>query len=138
MRKGKKIKYDGLQFQSGLEKYCYIRLKANKLFEGYETETYTIMESFSFPDDIYAKTSAGKGEFKQRPRTIREIKYTPDFVGRDYVIECKGWPNEAYPLRKKLYLQWEKNNKTGRKFYEPRVKADVDKTIELIKRNRKN
>lgn len=137
MRKGKKIKYDGLQFQSGLEKYCYIQLKANKLFEGYESETFRVMEGFSLPNEIYAKTSAGKGEYKLRTGVIRPIDYTPDFIGRDYIIECKGWPNEAYPLRKKLFLQWLKNNKIGKAFFEPRNRKDVDQTIDLIKINRK-
>ena len=42
----KKISYDGISFASGLERYTYIALKKNKLYEGYESETSQIVESF--------------------------------------------------------------------------------------------
>ena len=39
----KKISYDGINFASGLERYTYIALKKNKLFEGYENETFQLI-----------------------------------------------------------------------------------------------
>ena len=31
------------------------------------------------------------------------IKYTPDFIGKDFIIETKGRANESFPLRWKLF-----------------------------------
>ena len=91
----KKISYDGISFASGLERYTYIALKKNKLYEGYENETFQIVESFQFPNISYEKQANSKGEYVNRgSKKILGIKYTPDFIGKDYIIECKGRPNE--------------------------------------------
>ena len=42
----KKITYDGINFASGLERYTYMALKKNKLFEGYENEVFQLIEGF--------------------------------------------------------------------------------------------
>ena len=45
-----------------------------------------------------------KETYKDRGcKKILPIKYKPDFVGRDFVIECKGRANESFPLRWKLF-----------------------------------
>ena len=31
-------------------------------------------------------------------RKILNIKYTPDFVGHNFIIECKGRANETFPI----------------------------------------
>lgn len=36
-------------------------------------------------------------------KKYRPMTYLPDFVGKDFIIECKGFPNEAWPLREKLF-----------------------------------
>lgn len=33
------------------------------------------------------------------------MTYTPDFIGSDYIIECKGMPTDAFKLKWKLF-QW--------------------------------
>jgi hypothetical protein len=49
----------------------------------------------------------GKGVYKNRGcKKILPITYKPDFVGRDFVIECKGRANESFPLRWKLFKAW--------------------------------
>ena len=44
----KKIVCDKITFASGLEKYTYLALKENKLFEGYENQVFQLIESFNF------------------------------------------------------------------------------------------
>ena len=91
----KKVIYDGIKFASGLEKYMYIALKKAKIKAKYEGETYTIQEGFEFDVQSYERQSNGKGEFKNRGnKKILPIKYTPDFVSRSFIIECKGRANE--------------------------------------------
>ena len=134
----KKISYDGISFASGLERYTYIALKKNKLYEGYESETFQIVESFQFPNISYEKQANSKGEYINRgSKKILGIKYTPDFIGKDYIIECKGRPNESFPLRWKLFKLWLTKNNIGKILYKPQNQKEVDRTIVLIKEHRK-
>ena len=134
----KKISYDGISFASGLERYTYIALKKNKLYEGYESETFQIVESFNFPNISYEKQANSKGEYINRgSKKILGIKYTPDFIGKDYIIECKGRPNESFPLRWKLFKLWLTKNNIGKILYKPQNQKEVDRTITLIKEHRK-
>jgi|TARA_Y100000748_G_scaffold299320_1_gene295971 hypothetical protein len=134
----KKISYDGINFASGLEKYTYIALKKAKLFEGYENEFFQLIDTFNFKNIAYEKQANGKGEYKDRgQKKILGIKYTPDFVGKDYIIECKGRANESFPLRWKLFKLWLTKNKIGKTLYKPQNQKEVDLTIILIKNQRK-
>ena len=134
----KKISYDGISFASGLERYTYIALKKNKLYEGYESETFQIVESFQFPNISYEKQANSKGEYINRGnKKILGIKYTPDFIGKDYIIVCKGRPNESFPLRWKLFKLWLTKNNIGKILYKPQNQKEVDRTIALIKEHRK-
>ena len=134
----KKISYNGISFASGLERYTYIALKKNKLYEGYESETFQIIESFNFPNISYEKQANSKGEYINRgSKKILGIKYTPDFIGKDYIIECKGRPNESFPLRWKLFKLWLTKNNIGKILYKPQNQKEVDRTIALIKEHRR-
>ena len=134
----KKISYDGINFASGLERYTYMALKKEKLFEGYENEVFQLVEGFNFENQSYEKQSNGKGEYTNRgQKKVLGIKYTPDFVGKDYIIECKGRANESFPLRWKLFKLWLTKNKIGKTLYKPQNQKEVDRTVMLIKENRK-
>lgn len=135
----KKISYDGINFASGLERYTYIALKKAKLFEYYEGENFALIDSFDFPNESYEKQANGKGEYINRGiKKILGIKYTPDFTGKDYIIECKGRANESFPLRWKLFKLWLTKNNIGRTLYKPQNQKEVDLTIQMIKEKRKN
>jgi len=134
----KKIIHDGIKFASGLEKYTYLSLRDNKLFEGYENQVFQLVESFNFRNKAYEKQANGKGEYINRgEKKILGIKYTPDFVGKDYIIECKGRANESFPIRWKLFKLWLTKNKIGKTLYKPQNQKDVDQMIMLIKEKRK-
>lgn len=136
--RAKKVSYDGINFASGLERYTYIALKKNKLFEGYENEVFQLIEGFDFNNEAFEKQANGKGEYTNRgQKKILGIKYTPDFVGKDYIIECKGRANESFPLRWKLFKLWLTKNKIGKTLYKPQNQKEVDLTMILIKERRK-
>ena len=135
----KKISYDGINFASGLERYTYMALKKHKLFEGYENEVFQLIESFNFKNEAFEKQANGKGDYTNRgQKKILGIKYTPDFVGKDYIIECKGRANESFPIRWKLFKLWLTKNNIGKTLYKPQNQKEVDQTMTLIKDNRKN
>ena len=129
----KKVKYDGINFASGLERYMYQALKKAKIKAKYEGETYEVISGFDFINPSYERTANGKGEFKQRGgKKILPIKYTPDFVGKDFIIECKGRANESFPLRWKLFKKYLADNKLYYRLYKPQNQKECDKVIELI------
>ena len=110
----KRTTYDGINFASGLEKYMYKALKDAGIDALYEGETFELSEGFDFPFKCYERCSNGKGEFKNRGNSkVLNIKYTPDFIGKGFVIECKGRANESFPLRWKLFKKLIKERKLG-------------------------
>ena len=138
-RGGSKVQHDGVSFSSGLEKYCYIQLKKHKLFEKYEGEVFELVEGFAFSQDCYSRQANGKGDYCNRTgRKILNIKYTPDFTGRDYIIETKGFANESFPMRWKLFKKWLVDNEDDRAIYKPQTQKEVDTTIRLILEKREN
>jgi len=66
---------------------------------------------------------------------VRAITYTPDFVDPDgkWIIETKGYANESFPLRWKLFKKHLKD--TGKQYvlFMPRNKVQVLEVLELVK-----
>jgi len=135
----KKVMYNGITFASGLEKYMYIALCKAKIKAKYEGETYTVFEGFEFDNDSFEKQSNGKGEFVNRGcKKILPIRYTPDFIADDFIIECKGRANESFPIRWKMFKKYVKDNLPNVTLYKPQNQKDCDKVVELIINKRKN
>jgi len=131
--RAKKASMDGIQFRSGLEKNTYIALKEAGLFELYEEEVFQLIEGFILPNICIEKQANGKGELIDRgQKKVLGIKYTPDFTGKDYIIECKGRANESFPLRWKLFKRWCVKNKDTRPLYKPQNQKDIAIMIKLI------
>ena len=136
--RAKKASADGIQFRSGLEKHTYLALKEAGLYEMYEVEVFQIIDGFTLPNLSIEKQANGKGEFVNRGgKKILGIKYTPDFTGFDYIIECKGRANESFPLRWKLFKRWLVNNGETRTLYKPQNQKDLAIMIKLILDGRK-
>jgi len=131
--RAKKVVYDGITFASGLEKYMYRALKKAKVKAKYEGRTYTIQSGFEFNMDSYERQSNGKGEFKNRGnKKILPIKYTPDFIGDGFIIECKGRANESFPMRWKLFKGYINTVQPYVTLYKPQNQKECDQVIELI------
>ena len=134
--RAKKVVYDGITFASGLEKYMYRALKKAKVKAKYEGRTYTIQSGFEFNMDSYERQSNGKGEFKNRGnKKILPIKYTPDFIGDGFIIECKGRANESFPIRWKLFKGYVNTVQPYVTLYKPQNQKECDQVIELITKN---
>jgi hypothetical protein len=129
----KKVSYDGINFASGLERYMYMALKKAKIKAEYEGETFVLQEGFDFTSIAYERQANGKGEFRDRGRKkILPIKYTPDFVGKDFIIECKGRANESFPLRYKMFKKWIQENRPNTTLYKPQNQGHCDQVIQAI------
>tara|TARA_R110002167_G_scaffold86698_2_gene234555 strand:+ start:9612 stop:10049 length:438 start_codon:yes stop_codon:yes gene_type:complete len=131
--RAKKVVYDGITFASGLEKYMYKALKDANIKAEYEGETFVLMESFHFGVTSYERQSNGKGDMKDRGnKKVLSIKYTPDFVGSDFIIECKGRANESFPLRWKMFKNYIQNTKPHVILYKPQNQSECDFVINRI------
>ena len=137
--RSKKVMFNGITFASGLEKYMYMALCKAKIKAKYEGETYTVFEGFEFDNDSFEKQSNGKGEFVNRGcKKILPVRYTPDFIADDFIIECKGRANESFPIRWKMFKKYVKDNLPNVTLYKPQNQKDCDKVVELIINKRKN
>ena len=132
VKNAKKSTYDGKTFQSNLELYCYKELEKAKVNVDYEEHTFTIFDPIVYPQACYEGTTK---KLYNKGSKIRAITYTPDFVDPNgkFIIETKGYANESFPLRWKLFKKHLKDNNHHYVLFMPRNNAQVDEVIELIK-----
>ena len=135
----KKVTYDWIKFASGLERYMYMALKKAKIKAKYEGETFVLLSGFHFENEVYERQSNGKGEFVNRGcKRILPIKYTPDFIGDDFIIETKGRANESFPMRWKLFKRLIVEQFPNTTLYKPQCQKECDETINLILEKRRS
>ena len=134
----KKISYDGHNFASGLAKYMYMALVKAKIKAKYEGETFVLLNGFHFENEVYERQANSKGEFIHRgEKRILPIKYTPDFIGEDFIIETKGRPNESFPIRWKLFKKLVTEQFPSYVLFKPQNQKECDRVIEILKSKRK-
>ena len=130
----KKVTYDGITFASSLEKYMYCALKKANIKASYEGETFVLLNGFHFENEAYERQSNSKGIFKNRgSKRVLPIKYTPDFIGKDFIIETKGRPNESFPMRWKLFKRLVTQQFPNYTLFKPQNQKECDKVIEILK-----
>lgn len=102
-------KEDGITFKSKLEASCYKRLKSLNIVPLYEQKSFNLIDSFKPPN--FLKLLIGKLGDKTLSvytKLIRKASYTPDFTfeykGHFVILEVKGFPNDSYPFKRKLFL----------------------------------
>lgn len=112
----KKVKYNNLTFDSGLELYFYKLLESNNLLENLKMqEPFEIQPSF-----------------KYRGSTIRKMEYICDFYLTDkkIVIETKGLLEEKAKIKHKMF----KFKYPDHIFFMPRNQMQCREVIEEIKK----
>lgn len=134
----KKYPYKGINYSSTLERNMAIRLDEAGIPFQYEPETFTVVEGFQFPFESYERQSSGKGDMINRGgKKIQPIKYTPDFIGEGFIIETKGYANETFPMRwklfKKMLAESETFNPDNLTIYKPQKIYECDEVVKLIK-----
>ena len=131
--RAKKVSYDDIDFASGLEKNMYIALKKAGIKARYEGETFVLINGFHFENEVYERQANGKGEFINRgSKRILPVKYTPDFIGEDFIIETKGRANESFPMRWKLFKLLVKEQFPNYTLYKPQNIKECEETVRLI------
>ena len=102
----KKSVYDGIEFDSTLERDRYIFLKDQEkkgVIKDIKLQVNFMLQEGFVSNSIFTK--------KGNPSKISDITYTPDFVflmvktGDCWIEDAKGMKTEPYQLRKKLLLK---------------------------------
>jgi hypothetical protein len=127
-----KVEYNGILFDSKLEIYCYKKLIESRLQFEYTKYKYVIVNPFTFDNLSYEPNKRSGDLLSKRTNKIKYISYTPDFVGKGWIIETKGRPNDQFPLRWKLFKKYLTDNNIKFDLYLPKNQKQVDQCIELI------
>ena len=76
-------------------------------------------------------------KFEYQGEKVRAMTYLPDFIGKDFIIECKGIMGDAFPLRWKIFKYTLMNSNSNYKLYLVRNKKQVDELINSLKKLQK-
>jgi hypothetical protein len=137
IKNAQKIIYEDINFKSKLELFTYKKLIECGItdfkYEGYK---FNLVEPFKFELDCY-EVKKDKS-FDIVNDNIRAMTYLPDFTRindnlEGWIMEVKGYNNDSFPLKWKLFKQHLINNKYNVTIYKPNNQMNVMKAVELIK-----
>lgn len=129
------FEYNGINFKSKTEVMAYKTLLEHGFEVAYEPATYVLWEGFK-PTFPYYKPNKNK-ELKLDNTKIINITYTPDFVvsykNIPVIIEMKGFQNDTYPIKKKMFRKLLETFDIGF-FFEIYTKKQLLQAIDIIKK----
>lgn len=111
----------GIHFRSKLELYTYEAFMEAGIPVKYEPKHFTLLPKFEY-----------LGE------KIRPITYLPDFIGKGFVVECKGLIGDSFPLRYKLFKYYLKRHRSKMTCYLVRNHKQVDEMIQELLSQKQN
>ena len=65
-------------------------------------------------------------------KKVRPMTYTPDFMHKDFIIECKGFGNDNWPIKEKLFKWLLTRNNLKYKFYVVKNQIEVKALLSQI------
>jgi hypothetical protein len=138
IKNAKPLLIDGIQFRSTLETTCYLKLKENNIPFEYEKYKIQLIPSFKFNGTAFESKKKKKSKiFGEIKNDVHGIQYIPDFVGNGWIIECKGYPNEAFPLKWKI-LKWRLSELAPNvRLFLPSNRQQIEECIKIILDGRK-
>lgn len=130
------LEYDGIYFKSKLEKMAYQTLKEQGFPVLYEPKKFIIWEGFR-PNVPFYNKDASTRMLKMDSKKIIDISYTPDLMfeynNHLIIIEMKGFENNTYPLKKKIFRKWLESNYPNSIYFEIFTKKQLLQAIDIIK-----
>lgn len=138
----KKKEYNGIIFDSMLELNTYKLLEKENFEFTYNETTIVLADKFRL-DNINFYNSTRTRKFSQaltkdgKKAVIGEMTFTPDFIlGNEdtvIIIETKGWANDVYPYKRKLFFNSIKDSNSTIYYFEPKNLREVKDSITIIK-----
>lgn len=147
IKNASKCSYDGVDFKSKLEMFCYKQLQDAGIEFTYQPPTVELIPSFELNFKCYedigriVRDENKKVKYSTKrfdlTNKVRSISYTPDFacVNNTWVLETKGFANQAFPLRWKLYKQHLMNIGFNGILMMPENQKEIIECIKIIKEN---
>ena len=130
------LEYDGIFFKSKLEKMAYQTLKEQGFPVLYEPKKFIIWEGFR-PNIPFYNKDASTRMLKMDSKKVIDISYTPDLMfeynNHLIIIEMKGFENNTYPLKKKIFRKWLESNYPNSIYFEIFTKKQLLQAIDIIK-----
>lgn len=130
------LEYDGISFKSKLEKMAYQTLKEQGFPVLYEPKKFIIWEGFR-PNVPFYNKDASTRMLKMDSKKVIDISYTPDLMfeynNHLIIIEMKGFENNTYPLKKKIFRKWLESNYPNSIYFEIFTKKQLLQAIDIIK-----
>lgn len=139
------VEYNGLKFRSKMEEKMFNWMIQLGYSPQFEPDKFVLWEGFYPKTPLYID---GEPQLTKPRKNCKDIQlfipkipkfedwhYTPDFKleinGKIFYIECKGYGNDLWPYKRKLFLKTieDKNNIY---FFEAHTKKGLMKTLNLI------
>ena len=138
--KSKKVKHDGMQFDSKAEYSCYLKLvdAFGKKNVHREFKEFTISKAGRYNCKVYRSWGKTLSD-RKFPHDDSERIFTPDFIvshnKKLFIVEFKNpyMQSADYPLRRTLFLRsW--NAKNYEAFFECKRQSEVEEAIYIIQK----
>ena len=131
--------YDNIEFKSIFEFDVYKFLVENGLCPKYEPQTFVLWHGGKTVTPFYnAKTK----HLRHYKADLDDISYTPDFVfeyeGKQVFVEAKGFENDSFPIRKKMFRKYLDENIENALFFEVRSILQLNDMIEILRYGKLN
>lgn len=127
---------DNITFKSKLEVTIYKELLRAGFNPKYEEQKFIIWEGIKPTKPFYNRDIKTK-MLKLDMGKMRDITYTPDFTFKYkkhlIIIEAKGFENDTFPIKKKLFRGLLETMKTPVIYFEVYTKKQLVQAIEIIK-----
>lgn len=118
VRNAKEVEYNGVHYRSKLEASCAKVFNDLGIAVEYEKHSYELIPKRKYLNEVF-----------------HAVTYTPDFVGESFIIECKGFPNDRWPIIKKLFIQYIEINNINKKFFEVGSVRELQAALIQIRTN---
>lgn len=123
------------KFKSHLEQRMSQLLEKYEIPADYEEHKFVLQDKFRYESPVIK----GKKQdimVNEQP-SVRAITYTPDFVNTElgFVIECKGFPNDSFPLKWKMFKKYLVDNNLNYDLYIPRNFDQCEVVAKIILSN---
>lgn len=127
---------NNITFKSKLEVTIYKELLRAGFNPKYEEQKFVIWEGIK-PTKLFYNRDIKTKMLKLDMGKMRDITYTPDFTFKHkkylIIIEAKGFENDTFPIKKKLFRGLLETMKTPVIYFEVYTKKQLVQAIEIIK-----
>ena len=126
--------FNGINFKSQLEVIIYKTLIQEGFNPKYEEKKFILWDGFKPTIPFYNKGKNGLNKLSMTK--LIDITYTPDFTfdykGYLVIIEAKGYENDTFPIKKKMFRKILETYKKAL-YFEVFTKKQLVDAIKIIK-----